>query len=196
MDLVRDSTIGQFVNFLSGGRLLPYADQRPGYAIPSQFLPTSSRPVSVTLSPGVKTSDETKKEADSPSNAPVSNKRASTFSVIAIDVRPPSRISNGRPSVDQSAVYIPSQFMVPASESEIALAPIMEPTSAEESEELKKREVSSESLPIAVKRESVVLAPVNEGRGFPDTNLVGWDGENDPDNPRFVSVGAFFALVG
>ncbi|KAJ7802222.1 major facilitator superfamily domain-containing protein [Mycena olivaceomarginata] len=30
-DLFRDSTIGQIVNYLSNGRLLPYPEQRPGY---------------------------------------------------------------------------------------------------------------------------------------------------------------------
>lgn len=33
-DIIRDSTVGQVVNHLSGGRLLPYADQLPGYQYP------------------------------------------------------------------------------------------------------------------------------------------------------------------
>ncbi|KAJ3822338.1 major facilitator superfamily domain-containing protein [Lentinula raphanica] len=36
-DLIRDSTIGQIVNYLSAGRLLPYEDQREGFAVPSHF---------------------------------------------------------------------------------------------------------------------------------------------------------------
>ncbi|KAJ3843934.1 major facilitator superfamily domain-containing protein [Lentinula raphanica] len=36
-DLIRDSTIGQIINYLSAGRLLPYEDQREGFAVPSHF---------------------------------------------------------------------------------------------------------------------------------------------------------------
>lgn len=201
-DIFRDSTIGQFLNSLSGGRLLPYEDQRPGYAIPSHFLPpTASRPVSVALSVVSKTRDDVKKEEALPADVPASNKRASTFTVIALDARPPSRISDGgrlSPYTERrSSVYtIPSQFVVPASESEIAFAPIGEPAALEDGS--KKINESVESLAVEVKRDSVALALVKEvedgGRtspsqimGFhPDLNLVGWDGKDDPDNPRFV----------
>ncbi|KAJ7709033.1 major facilitator superfamily domain-containing protein [Mycena rosella] len=42
-DLIRDSTVGQIVNYLSNGRLLPYADQRSGYVVPTRFLASSER---------------------------------------------------------------------------------------------------------------------------------------------------------
>ncbi|KAJ7642040.1 putative caffeine resistance protein [Roridomyces roridus] len=38
-DLIRDSTIGQIINYASRGRFLPYADQRPEYVVPSRYLP-------------------------------------------------------------------------------------------------------------------------------------------------------------
>jgi DHA1 family multidrug resistance protein-like MFS transporter len=37
-DLFRDSVVGQVINYFSGGRLLPYADQLPGYEIPERYL--------------------------------------------------------------------------------------------------------------------------------------------------------------
>ncbi|GAA5976873.1 hypothetical protein JCM10908_005657 [Rhodotorula pacifica] len=37
-DIVRDSSFGQIVNWLSNGRYLPYEDQRPGYVIPERYL--------------------------------------------------------------------------------------------------------------------------------------------------------------
>ena len=37
-DLVRDSSFGQLVNWLSNGRYCPYADQKPGYVIPERYL--------------------------------------------------------------------------------------------------------------------------------------------------------------
>jgi MFS transporter, DHA1 family, multidrug resistance protein len=35
LDLVRDSTVGGILNHISGGRILPYADQRAGYRPPN-----------------------------------------------------------------------------------------------------------------------------------------------------------------
>lgn len=33
-DIIRDSTVGQVLNYLSGGKILPYADQKSGYQLP------------------------------------------------------------------------------------------------------------------------------------------------------------------
>lgn len=41
-DLIRESTVGELVNKVSGGRLLPYPDQRTGFVIPAAYLATSS----------------------------------------------------------------------------------------------------------------------------------------------------------
>lgn len=199
-DLIRDSTLGQFVNHLSGGRLLPYADQRPGYVVPSRFLSPRSRPVSVALSiASPKAVEEVKKEP-TPIDVPVPNNRVSaTFTVIALDApsRPLSRISiSTSPYAEQrrrSTVYaIPSTFAVPGSESEIAFAPIMEPTT-KDGPDFKMVHDSEDSLAtVEVKRDSIALGLVKDPEssprtmGFPDVNLVGWDGDDDPDNPRFV----------
>ncbi|KAK0239352.1 major facilitator superfamily domain-containing protein [Armillaria nabsnona] len=40
-DIFRDSTIGQAINYISNGRILPYADQRPAFRIPLHFLPST-----------------------------------------------------------------------------------------------------------------------------------------------------------
>ncbi|KAF7297113.1 Benomyl methotrexate resistance protein [Mycena indigotica] len=37
-DLFRDSTVGQIVNYVSNGRLLPYPEQRRGYVVPKHYL--------------------------------------------------------------------------------------------------------------------------------------------------------------
>ena len=41
-DLIRDSTVGQFINYVSSGRFLPYPDQRPDFVVPTHFLPPST----------------------------------------------------------------------------------------------------------------------------------------------------------
>lgn len=40
-DFIRDSPIGQLVNWLSNGHYFPYADQRPEYVVPSRYLARS-----------------------------------------------------------------------------------------------------------------------------------------------------------
>lgn len=40
-DLVRDSTFGFLVNYLSNGRFFPYAEQRPDYVVPERYLAAS-----------------------------------------------------------------------------------------------------------------------------------------------------------
>lgn len=42
-DIFRDSTIGQAINYISSGRVFPYADQRPDFIVPPQFLHPSER---------------------------------------------------------------------------------------------------------------------------------------------------------
>jgi MFS transporter, DHA1 family, multidrug resistance protein len=37
-DIIRDSTVGQVINSLSGGWYLPYAEQRSDYTVPAHFL--------------------------------------------------------------------------------------------------------------------------------------------------------------
>ncbi|KAK0448140.1 major facilitator superfamily domain-containing protein [Armillaria borealis] len=50
-DIFRDSTIGQAINYISNGRIFPYADQRPNFAVPSHFLLPSSQRPSTIVSP-------------------------------------------------------------------------------------------------------------------------------------------------
>lgn len=43
-DILRESTVGEILNRVSGGRILPYPDQRPDFVIPKRYLATSSPP--------------------------------------------------------------------------------------------------------------------------------------------------------
>ncbi|GAA5828425.1 hypothetical protein JCM11251_006242 [Rhodosporidiobolus azoricus] len=55
-DILRDSTFGVIVNYLSNGRLFPFADQRPDYVVPERYLANSSSP---NNAPFPRTSSET-----------------------------------------------------------------------------------------------------------------------------------------
>ena len=43
-DILRESTVGELLNRVSGGRILPYPDQRSDFVIPEQYLATSTPP--------------------------------------------------------------------------------------------------------------------------------------------------------
>ncbi|KAJ7777149.1 major facilitator superfamily domain-containing protein [Mycena metata] len=53
LDLIRDSTLGQIVNYLSSGRILPYPDQIPGYTVPKRFLTLDAQEKGAQLSEAV-----------------------------------------------------------------------------------------------------------------------------------------------
>lgn len=43
-DIIRESTLGEIVNRASGGRFLPYPDQRADFVVPERYLATSTAP--------------------------------------------------------------------------------------------------------------------------------------------------------
>ncbi|KAM0746368.1 putative caffeine resistance protein [Meredithblackwellia eburnea MCA 4105] len=51
LDLLRDSPFGLTVNYLSKGKILPFADQRPDYVIPSRYLPGGGHRPSTSTPP-------------------------------------------------------------------------------------------------------------------------------------------------
>jgi DHA1 family multidrug resistance protein-like MFS transporter len=42
--LLRESAIGQILNFVSRGRILPYPEQRPGFIVPAKYLKEVTSP--------------------------------------------------------------------------------------------------------------------------------------------------------
>ncbi|KAJ6531380.1 major facilitator superfamily domain-containing protein [Mycena vulgaris] len=91
-DLIRDSTIGQIINYISSGRLLPYPEQRPGYVVPKHFLlPSSERKIpdavafdAVTLCGD--SCDKTKEGSTASSPPDTEIKREVTASTLALDL--------------------------------------------------------------------------------------------------------------
>jgi DHA1 family multidrug resistance protein-like MFS transporter len=121
-DIIRDSTVGQLINGLSGGRYLPYADQRPNYTIPAHFL------LSVSTS-----------QTDA-----------------SIDVRQDvDRAKSGTPAATSPHINGES------------LTRTNTPVAGESDHIHEKNEVGSEGLAF-------------------DPYLVGWNGDDDPENPRCV----------
>lgn len=54
-DIWRESTVGELLNRVSGGRILPYPDQRPDFVIPERYLATSSPASTSSSSPVTRT---------------------------------------------------------------------------------------------------------------------------------------------
>ncbi|KAJ7029246.1 hypothetical protein C8F04DRAFT_1117073 [Mycena alexandri] len=88
-DLIRDSTIGQIVNYLSHGRFLPYPEQRPDYVVPKRFLLPSSQRTQVdeVASDAVTLCGDMTKDGSKISSPPDTEiKRESTISTLAADL--------------------------------------------------------------------------------------------------------------
>jgi MFS transporter, DHA1 family, multidrug resistance protein len=122
-DIIRDSTIGQIINRVSGGRYLPYSDQRSDYSIPSHFIVPSS-------------TTEAKLN-------PIDDKRG---------IPSPEPITHGKNSPRGS---------------DGSLTGLTTPTAEGAHHDDEKGEVKKEPVPF-------------------DPYLVGWNGDDDPDNPRCV----------
>ncbi|KAJ7677237.1 major facilitator superfamily domain-containing protein [Mycena rosella] len=219
LDIFRDSTVGGYINYLSGGRLLPYADQRRDYAIPPQFLrraSTGARRVSFAPAVPPRAHIDGKEEDVMPPDV-LPNRRASTYSVVGIEARPSSRLSNGGPTyIDRRASYtVPGSpnrlsngrmspyvdhrasvhsipgFIVP--QGDTALTTIREPTAVQNFRDDALMKLSEDTL--TSKGDSVILALKEGGGGgritpqMVEPNFIGWDGPNDQDNPRNWSLG-------
>jgi len=121
-DIIRDSTIGQIINRVSGGRYLPYSDQRSDYSIPHFILPSSTTEVKL--------------------NQIDDNQGIPSPESITHGAKPP-RSSGG------------------------SLTRLNTPTAEESHHDHENGEVKEEPLSF-------------------DPYLVGWNGDDDPENPRCV----------
>ncbi|KAJ7760201.1 major facilitator superfamily domain-containing protein [Mycena olivaceomarginata] len=96
-DLIRDSTIGQVINYVSSGRILPYADQRPSYVVPTCLLAARA----------LKRLDVT---GTTPS--PTDLERQSTGLTLGCDISDPYLIDWEENDPDNPHVYIGSAIYV------------------------------------------------------------------------------------
>jgi DHA1 family multidrug resistance protein-like MFS transporter len=123
-DIIRDATVGQIINYVSGGRYLPYADQKPDYIIPEHFFLPSSMSQTQLAEP---TDD---------------SQHALGAEQSSVADKSPRRMSGG------------------------SITRINTPTIADTLHDDEKGDVKSEILAF-------------------DPYLVGWNGDDDPENPRY-----------
>ncbi|KAJ6486795.1 major facilitator superfamily domain-containing protein [Mycena sanguinolenta] len=91
-DLIRDSTIGQIVNYVSGSRVFPYPEQQPDYVVPRRFLLASSNKKQSNTTTLCKDScDETKVVSTSAGDTEV---RRESTTTLAADIEPRRQVSD------------------------------------------------------------------------------------------------------
>ncbi|KAK7031717.1 MFS general substrate transporter [Favolaschia claudopus] len=124
-DLIRDSTVGQIINYVSRGRFLAYPEQRPGYVLPSRFSlasaarqtkedaatlcdeETEKKRVLGTSTPSPPTLPATPAEPVSGTTTPYPLERAATFATLA-----GVEVSEKQLSNRLSAADIPDPYLV------------------------------------------------------------------------------------
>jgi MFS transporter, DHA1 family, multidrug resistance protein len=154
-DILRDAPAGQIINYLSNGRLLPYADQRPGYDIPERYRQHMPNMSMTTIAENTLQFQPEK----TPSQQDVSDTGVNS---VAIYPPPALPLSTFQPSLGAIQRHEPK-----SSETEATIF-IPDNKSVDEIED----------------NVSINLPPPLAVAG--DPHLVGWDGPDDPDNPRWV----------
>jgi len=166
IDLIRDSTVGQLINNLSHGRLLPYADQRADYVVPERYRHLSAQiPRTDTTLDDINHLTEPTPEKGLSSD----EKGLSSHDTSRLPTRPASPSPEAVTSSQASAQTLVRDADISA-------------TAIEKTTDVEKGESPAETF----KNNTAVADPELEVKTNPF--LVDWDGPNDPDNPRNWSL--------
>jgi len=164
IDLIRDSTVGQLINKLSHGRLLPYADQRADYVVPERYRHLSAQiPRTDTTLDDINHLTEPTPEKGLSSD----EKGLSSHETSRLPTRPTSPSPEAVTSSQASAQTLVRDADISA-------------TAIEKTTDIEKGESPAETF----KNNTAVANPELEVKTNPF--LVDWDGPNDPDNPRYI----------
>lgn len=166
-DLIRDATVGQWINSLSGGRLLPYADQRDGYVVPDKYLLASGQ-----RSPTATVIGDTTPPKEKTSRPPSGYVTPLTPALTIDGALSPSNASI-RTLVRDSTISANTTATLDKAECRLRTAAAEKDGHVEDGspvcEKFREEKISEKLHPELAK---VV-----------DPYLVDWDGPNDQDNP-------------
>ncbi|KAF7978259.1 hypothetical protein HWV62_1086 [Athelia sp. TMB] len=174
-DLIRDSVLGQFLNSVSGGRILPYSDQRVGFVVPKHFRADFiSRSASRATIIGDSTSPALKKISSSEKS--LSDLASPTLDLPSYpETAVTSSAASTRTVVQDSTISAITTAVVDAAECRLRKGVNSNPEEGNAFCEKARDELAVAKLhPEQVSEQ--------------DPNLVGWYGANDPDNPRNWSL--------
>ena len=171
-DLLRDSVLGQFLNSVSGGRILPYSDQRNGFAVPKHFRADFiSRSASRATIVGDATPPGLKKVASAEKS--LSDLASPTLDLPSYpETAVTSSAASTRTVVRDSTISAITTAVVDAAECRLRKGVNSNPEEGDAFCEKARDELAVAKLhPEQVSEQ--------------DSNLVGWYGASDPDNPRY-----------
>ncbi|KZP04822.1 MFS general substrate transporter [Athelia psychrophila] len=172
-DILRDSVLGQFLNYISGGRMLPYSDQREDFVIPDHFQTNFiSRSASHATTVGDTTPSDLKKIPSidrSLSNLPLPTIPVYLQSALT------SSVASTRTVVRDNAISATTNAVVDNTEGRFSKGPNSNLEEGNAFCEKVRDELANAQLhPDQVKEQP--------------SNLVGWYGPQDQDNPRNWSL--------
>lgn len=172
-DILRESTVGELLNWVSGGRILPYPDQRPGFIVPERYLATSSRPSGSNNA--IRDVDEPDDDDDVDAKPRDSKLKPSSSSM---NVR-----ASAATEVDEKPVgWSDAPTRKPSSE---ALG-VGQPSSTAAALKREPEADTATAVDVEAGPGPVVLdkALENAQAELGDFILVDWYGDDDPENPR------------
>lgn len=184
-DILREATIGELLNNLSGGRILPYPDQRPDYVIPEKYLATAPMSTDTTMVREGKPSQDAGSLRMSTSEKPGDELKGD---------------DGDAPSTRVGSAYIPPEEADASASKWNSDAPtriassdrIVPPAKGEKTDKaLEAGNVDEEMAARDVEGhpEELDKALENAKAELGNYILVDWDGEDDPENPRNWSFG-------
>lgn len=181
-DILRESTVGEIVNYFSGGRILPYPDQRTDYVIPERYLASSplsgdttreTRAGDADSKPGENIEDSKNIRGDRPISS-MSHDVPTRITSLAVDDT--SKKANW---TSDAPTRIPSSEAITTQTGKREPAP-----SGRAAKELEAGNVDEEMAAYDVEGHPHELEKALETAKIGDYVLVDWYGEDDPENPR------------
>ncbi|GAA5936679.1 MFS transporter [Sporobolomyces koalae] len=188
LDIIRDAPLGQFVNLVSRGRLLPYPDQRPSYVIPERLLPAvQTEPLNGASDPTLVASTRTPKSSPRasvlsgypPESASYHSRTVTPQPAVDLERRKteslPLRPLQGGQDLERGSSAQEPQRPLSVAGSDSGSSVNTETRKKREHEHWTKRMMRD---PKMVKQEGL-----EDDYEF----LVRWEGPNDPENPQNFS---------
>lgn len=188
-DILRESTVGELVNYASGGRILPYPDQRPDFVVPEKFLASSSMSNESThvmndeKSPNEKPATASEDLEEVPSTPADDTKQHLPPSDGTSTVADAQNVKNGNSTWGSGApTRIPSSEAVDTPKSDDAVITAKAREAGDVDDKTAARDVEGHPQELD---KALETAQVDIGNHI----LVDWYGEDDPENPRNWSSG-------
>ena len=191
-DLMRDAPLGQILNFVSKGKIFPYPEERPDYVVPEHFLPRTDEPHNYSREERTFDNDHAEQHRrdgkggihagalKAAGKKPV--KRLHKTDHELNDERESHGEASPRRSDSSSQTVVGDDDNSGRDEEE----GVTREEKGEKGEKSNKKKVHNEDH-WAYKLTADPQKAISDGRHEHYQYLVTWNGDDDPDNPLYVS---------